>query len=109
MEKANAGEAKAQFELAQMLLSDPYLATDDSKGYGYLEKAAKQGLPPAQFAMGDYFSTRKSDLVTAYVWYALARKHRYKNSDQKLQELAGKMSPEQLAEARQRADSDSPF
>lgn len=109
VDKANAGEAKAQFELAQLLLSDPNLANDDSKGYGYLEKAAKQGLPPAQFAMGDYFFTRKNELVKAYVWYALARKNRYKESDQKLQEVAGKMTPEQLAEARQRAESNSSF
>lgn len=108
-QKANAGDAKAQFEIAQILLSDPYLAKDDSKGFGYLEKAAKQGLPPAQFAMGDYFSSHKNDLLNAYVWYALARKNRYKESDQKLKDLAEKMTPEQLAEARQRAESDNPF
>ncbi len=108
-EKANAGDAKAQIEIAQILLADPYLAKDDSKGFGFLEKAAKQGLPKAQFAMGDYFSSRKNDLVTAYVWYALARKNRYKESDQRLKELAEKMTAEQLAEARQRAESDKPF
>jgi TonB family protein len=108
-QKANAGDAKAQFEISQILLSDPYLAKDDSKGFAFLEKAAKQGLPPAQFAMGDYFSSHKNDLVTAYVWYALARKNRYKESDQKLKDLAEKMSPEQLAEARRQAESDKPF
>jgi len=108
-QKANAGDAKAQFEIAQMLLADPYMAKDDSKGFGYLEKAAKQGLPPAQFAMGEYFSSRKNDLVNAYVWYALAGKNRYKESGQRLKELAEKMTPEELAEARQRAESDHPF
>jgi len=107
-QKANAGDAKAQFEIAQILLADPYLAKDDSKGFGYLEKAAKQGLAPAQSAMGDYFSSRKNDLVNAYVWYALARKNRYKESDQKLKDLAEKMTPEQLAEARRRAESGNP-
>ncbi len=74
------------------------------RGFSYLEKAAKQNLPPAQFAMGEYFSSRKNDLVTAYVWYSLARKSRYKDSDEKLRELAAKMTPEQLGEARQRVD-----
>ena len=46
-QKANAGDAKAQFEIAQIFLADPYLAKDDSKGFGFLEKAAKQGLPKA--------------------------------------------------------------
>ena len=108
-QKANAGDAKAQFEIAQILLADPYMAKDDSKGFGFLEKAAKQGLPPAQFAMGDYFSSRKNDLENAYVWYALAGKNRYKESGQRLKDLAEKMTPEQLAEARQRAESDKPF
>ena len=91
------------------MLSDPELALDDSRGFAYLEKAAKQNLPPAQFAMGGYFSSHKNDLVTAYVWYALARKNRYKQSDQKLKDLAQQMTPEQLAEARQRAESNTPF
>lgn len=103
-DKANSGNAKAQLEIAQILLSDPYLVNDDSKEFSYLEKAAKQNLPPAQFAMGEYFSSRKNDLVTAYVWYSLARKSRYKDSDEKLKELAAKMTPEQLGEARQRVD-----
>jgi TonB family protein len=108
-QKANAGDAKAQFEVSQILLSDPALAQDDSRGFAYLEKAAKQNFSPAQFEMGEYFSSRKNDLVTAYVWYALARKNRYKQSDKKLKDLAEKMSPEQLAEARQRAESNTPF
>jgi TonB family protein len=104
VDKANAGDAKAQFELAQMLLADPYLAKDDSKGYGYLEKAAKQNFSPAQFGMGEYFSSHKDDLVSAYVWYSLAQKNRYKESDERLKDLAAKMTSEQLAEARQRVD-----
>lgn len=109
-QKANAGDAKAQFEIAQIFLADPYLnlAKDDSKGFGFLEKAAKQNFPPAEFAMGEYFASRKNDLVTAYVWYALAQKSRYKESDQRLKDVAEKMTPEQLAEARRLADSGSP-
>jgi TonB family protein len=107
-QKANAGNAKAQFEIAQILLSDSYLAKDDSKGFGFLEKAAKQNFPAAEFAMGEYFASRKNDLVTAYVWYALAQKSRYKESDQRLKDVAEKMTPEQLAEARRLADSGSP-
>jgi len=108
-QKANAGDAKAQFELAQMLLADPELANDDSKGFGYLEKAAKQGFPKAEFAMGEYWSSHKNDLVTAYVWYAQAQRHHYKDSDMRMKELAEKMTPEQLSEARRRADSNNPF
>jgi len=109
VQKANAGDAKAQFELAQILLSDPELANDDSKGFGYLEKAAKQGLPKAEFAMGEHLSSHRNDLVTAYIWYAQAERHHYKDSGARMKELAEKMTPEQLAEARRRAESNNPF
>jgi TonB family protein len=98
-EKADAGNAKAQFEISQMLLSDPDLAKDDSKGFAYLEKAAKQRLPKAQFAMGEYLSSHRNDLVNAYLWYAAAQQNHYKDSAKKKKELSEKMTPEQLAEA----------
>lgn len=108
-EKADAGDAKAQYELSQAFLSGHDLPKNESQGFAYLEKAANQGLPKAQFEMGEYVFSHKNDLVTAYVWYALAQRSRYKNSDKKVRELAKKMTPEQLAEARRRADSNNPF
>jgi TPR repeat protein len=108
-EKADAGDAKAQFEFSQMLLSDPDLAKDESKGFAYLEKAAKQGFPKAQFGMGEYLVAHRNDLVSAYLWYSAAQKNRYKDSDKKMKELAGKMTPEQLADVRGRAEGDHPF
>ncbi len=108
-EKADAGDATAQFKLSQALHSGNGLPKDESRGFAYLEKAAKQGLPQAQFAMGEYFSSHNDDLVTAYVWYALAQRNRYKLSDKKMKELAKKMTPEQLTEARRRVDSNNPI
>lgn len=107
-QKADAGDANAQFEFAQLFLlsHDP---SDESRGFSYLEKAAKQGLPKAQFEMGEFFSSRRNDLVTAYVWYARAQRSRFKKSDKRINELAKKMTPEQLAEARRRVDSNSPL
>ncbi len=108
--KADAGDAKAQFEASQHFLSGRDVTKEDeSRGFAYLEKAAKQGLPEAQFAMGEYLSSHGNDLVTAYVWYALAQKNRYKHSDKRMKELAKKMTPEQLAEARRRLDSNNPI
>jgi TonB family protein len=108
-EKADAGDAKAQFELSQAFLSGHDLPKNESQGFAYLEKAAKQGLPKAQFAMGEYLSSHGNDLVTAYVWYALAQQNRYKHSDKRMKELAEKMTTEQLVEARRRAESNNPF
>jgi TonB family protein len=44
--KADAGDAKAQFEVSQVFLSSHGLF-DESRGFPYLEKAAKRGLPKA--------------------------------------------------------------
>jgi TonB family protein len=108
--KADAGNAKAQFEISQAFLSGRDVPKEDeSRGFTYLEKAAKQGLPKAQFAMGEYLSSHGNDLVTAYVWYALAQKNRFKQSEKKMNELAKKMPSEQLVEARRRVESNNPF
>jgi hypothetical protein len=84
-------------------------AADEARAFPYLEKAARQNFPKAQFAMGEFFASRKNDLVTAYVWYELAQRSRFKHSDRKMKELAEKMTPEQLLEARRRAENDPPI
>jgi hypothetical protein len=58
--------------------------------------------------MGEYVSSHGSDLPTAYFWYARAEKHHVKHSDQKMKELAGKMTPEQLADAQKQVDGNGP-
>lgn len=105
--KADAGNVEAQFKLSQVFLvsHDP---ADESRGLAYLEKAAEQGLPKAQFELGEFLSTRRNDLVSAYVCYSLARQNRYTNSEKRLKELAQKMTPEQLEEAHKRLDSSNP-
>src|ERR1700691_1909031 len=45
------------------------------------------------------------DYMIAYMWYALAEKNGYKQSKKNLKELAAKMSAENIAEAKTRAQS----
>jgi len=52
-QKANSGDAKAQFELAQLLLSDPALANDDSRGLAFMEKAPSRGFPRRSLRWGN--------------------------------------------------------
>lgn len=58
--------------------------------------------------MGEYVLAHGSDLPTAYVWFARAEKNHVKHSDQKMKELAAKMTPEQLADAKKRVDGNGP-
>jgi TonB family protein len=107
-EKADAGNVKAQFEVSQVFLSEND-AYDDARGLPYLEKAARQGFPKAQFEIGRYLSSRGNDVVGAYVWYSLAERNHFKDSGKKLKELAEKMTPDELAEGRRRANGDHPL
>ncbi len=105
LEKANAGNTKAQLEISQDFLAGRGVPLDENRGFAYLVMAAKQAFPPAEFEMGEFLASRRNDLVMAYVWYALAQRNHYKHCDQKMKELAERMTVEQLAEARRRAEA----
>ncbi len=105
---ADAGDAKSQYELALLFLSDSPDMKYEYRGPDYLEKSARQGFPKAEFAMGDYLSSHGSDLPTAYVWYARAKKNHVEHSGQKMKELVKRMTPQQLAEAKKRAKNNGP-
>ncbi len=113
--KANTGDPNAELELSRAYFADG----DDSqktRALELLQRAANQGLAQAQFLMGEhaYADARQEDrqgtsssvdYVKAYMWYELALRRGYKQSDKMLKELAPKMSPEQLSDARNRADN----
>ena len=104
--RANVGDAKAELELSEAYLRGKGIAKDDRQGYQLLQRAADQGLPEAQFRMGEYVASRgnrSDDNIVAYMWYALAQGNHYKHSDKKLKELALKMSSEDIAEGQRRA------
>lgn len=95
--KAQAGDPEAQLKLATLFLKQRGSPLDEQLGLGYLGKAANQGLPRAQFLMGEHIAHDASaDFPKAYMWYTLARRSGYKQSDKALKELTAKMTPEQL-------------
>ena len=95
--KAQAGDAKAQLDLANLLLKERGSPEDQQLGLVYLGRAANQGLPRAQFLMGEHIAHDAStDFAKAYMWYTLAQRGGYKNSDKALKELIAKMTPEQV-------------
>lgn len=106
---ADAGDAKAQFEVSTILLAGCDQPQDEPRGLAYLEKSARQGLPEAQFSMGDYLSSHGTDLVSAYVWYYQAQRNHYEPAGKSLKDLEEKMTPEQLSEGRKRAETNTRF
>jgi TonB family protein len=106
--RANAGDAKAELELSEEYLQGEETGHDERAGYRLLLQAANQGLPKAQFRMGEYTASkgdRPGDYIVAYMWYALAERNGYKQSGKKLKELSAKMSAENIAEAQAQAQN----
>jgi len=95
--KAEAGDAKSELDLAHAYFEGRITPKDESQGLKFLQKAANHGLPKAQFQMGERLGHDASpDYPTAYMWYELALRNGYKQSDSALKQLASKMNDEQL-------------
>ena len=95
--EANAGDAKAQLDLANKYFEGKEVGKNDTQGMAYLRKAADQNLPRAQFEMGEHLAHNASpDYPKAYMWYMLAERNGDKHSRKALKELAAKMTPDQL-------------
>jgi TPR repeat protein len=102
---AKAGDPAAEFELANAFFAGKDIPKDESQGMALLERAARSGLPQAQFQMGErtYGDGNNSEnYVAAYMWYALAQRSGFEKSESRVTELEGRMTPDQLAEAHKR-------
>jgi TonB family protein len=106
--KADAGDPKAELELARAFFDGRDVAKNEAQGLQLLESAANRGLAEAQFQMGEHAyaqDSRSADYVNAYMWYELARRSGYKRSGKMLKKVTSKMSPEQLSDAKTRVDN----
>lgn len=101
--QADAGDPKAQLELSKNYFQGMDVRKSESFGYKLLRQAAEQGLPEAQYEMGEYRSGKGSGSINyfdAFVWYSLAERGGYKGSAKKAKEIAKKLSPDDLGNAR---------
>ena len=104
--RADAGDAHASFKVYQAYSEGKKVGRNEEFATQYLEKAAHQGFAEAQFTLAERIENRGNYPVSAYMWYSLAQRGHYRNSEKKLKELAKKMSPDQIGEATRRADSE---
>ncbi len=106
-EKVKAGDPAAEFELANAFFDGKDIPRDDSKGASLLERAARDGLPEAQFQMAERAYGNGSNpetYISAYVWYSLAQKSGFEPSQGKAEIVAAQMTPEQLSQAQKELD-----
>jgi TonB family protein len=109
MRQANAGDAKAQLDIAHVYFEGKDTAKNERLAEIYLEKSARQGWPKAQFELGERLSTgRPPDYEKAYMWYVLAEIGGYKQAGKSLKALAARMTSEQMQAAQTLAEKWTP-
>ena len=75
LERAEAGDAQAQFNVGWMYYYAKGVAEDSILGLEWLLKAANQGHVEAQWEMGNAYKTGRgvpTDPISAYAWYSIA-------------------------------------
>lgn len=104
-EKAKAGDAAAEFELANAFLQGRDIPKNESEGLALLERAARSGHAAAEFQMGERTygdGNNPVNYVDAYAWYALAQRNGDGEADAKVNELENRMTPGQLEDGKKR-------
>lgn len=109
---ADQGFVRAQSNLAVMYETGEGVPEDDVQAVSWYRKAADQGDAPAQFQLGrayDHGTGVPRDVTEAYKWYDLAASRAFVGYHKLYTEtrdtLAKGMTPQQLADARQRASA----
>lgn len=111
---AEAGEAAAQYQLAQSFCCGPAPVYDTAHAVYWYCRAAKQGFVPAQTALADVLSDNQSrhgdylgkppvDFIGAYVWYSVAAGHGDEEAARRRSELNNMMHPGDVKAAQEQA------
>ena len=104
---AEQGHGDAAFNLAVMHQNGWGVPQDDTVANKWYEQAADKGNTEAQMALGRYYAMDFLDTydpVAAYKWFSLAEKLGDYDAMEKREFIAGRMTPEQLAEANRLID-----
>ena len=103
---AEQGDARAQFNLGVMYFNGDGLPPDVGKAVQWYRAAADQGYGPAQANLAFMYETGQGVLqnyIDAYKWLTLAASAGVADADDKSASLAGKMTVQQIAEAKRAA------
>lgn len=104
---AGQGYAKAQFNLGVMMQNGSGVPKNIATAAKWYQKAAIQGHALAQYNLGELYLDGKGigrDYVRSYVWTSFAANQGIKAAEDNLALLEEEMAPEQIQEAKQKAD-----
>jgi hypothetical protein len=100
---AEQGDAKAQVFVAYLYETGQGVSQNYSKAAEWYGRAARQGNPEAQTQLGNMYRIGRGvpqNYVLAYMWFELAEKKGSAQAVKLKGSVAGKMTKEQLAEAK---------
>ena len=104
---ANQGNANAMHNLAVLHASGALGQQDYAAAASWFTKAADLGITDSQFNLAILYARGNGvpmDLTESYKWFAVAAKGGDKDASQKRDEVANAMKPDQLQQARAKAD-----
>ena len=105
---AGQGHAEAQVNLAVMHANGWGVSQSDDEAFKWYSLAAEQGVIQAQMSLGKmYFNGfgAAKDYVQAHKWFNIAAQLGDFGAPTKLEDVAARMSPEEIAEADQLAST----
>jgi TPR repeat protein len=100
------GDAEAQYRFGEMHRRGQGVPKSFVKALEWYRRAADQGQPRGQHYLGFgylYGQNLPQDPVLAYMWFSLAAAGGIESDNNVLDQLATKMTPEQIAEAQRLA------
>ena len=103
---ADQGYLDAQYRLGVMYYKGLGVTQDDTQAESWFRKAADQSNPQAQYALGFMYANGRGvpkDYVQSHMWFSLAASGGGTDAINSLNEVASKMTPEQIAEAQRLA------
>ena len=98
---AEQGHADAAFNLAVMHQNGWGVPMDEEKANEWYKLAADKGNTEAQIALGRYFAMDfldSYDPIKAYTWFSLAKQLGDVDANDKVDFIASRMTPEQIAQ-----------
>jgi TPR repeat protein len=103
-QKAEAGDAPAQYNLGYMYANGRGVPKDDREAVKWYRKAAEQGDAGAQYNLGGMYAKGEGvpqDYILAYAWFNLADLSGGDGAKISLNKLERKMTPEQISKAQE--------
>jgi uncharacterized protein len=104
---AEKGNAMAQYQIAVMHRMGLGVTKDQKEAKKWSRLAAKQGNADAQLMLGSLYwkadGQESADVVRAYIWYEASATGGNTEAKKELVSLEKEMTPQQLAEARAKA------